>query len=104
MTMDPRVDAGAKVKLAAALAYFIAPIDLIPEAFLGPLGFSDDVAVACLALDAVLNSPHHQAVAREHWQGDQELLGVIQRVIGSASNMLGKRVWAQVQSRFGRRK
>ena len=45
----------------AAVAYTIAPIDLIPELVLGPLGFGDDVSV--WAILAVL-------VAREHrrWQ------------------------------------
>ena len=33
------------VAAAAAVAYTIAPIDLIPELVLGPLGFVDDVGL-----------------------------------------------------------
>jgi uncharacterized membrane protein YkvA (DUF1232 family) len=33
------------VAAAAALVYAIAPIDLIPELVLGPLGFADDLSV-----------------------------------------------------------
>lgn len=34
-----------KISIIATLAYFIMPIDLIPD-FLGPLGYTDDVAAA----------------------------------------------------------
>lgn len=103
MTLDDRVDMMAKAKLGGALAYFISPIDLIPEALLGPIGYADDVAVACLALHAVLNDEAHREVAREHWQGDADLLVAIQQVLGIAHEMLGKQVWEKVQSKFGGR-
>lgn len=34
-----------KISILATLAYFILPIDAIPD-FLGPLGYTDDIAVA----------------------------------------------------------
>ncbi|WP_345801750.1 DUF1232 domain-containing protein [Microbacterium sp. AZCO] len=49
------------IAAAAAIAYTLAPVDLIPELVLGPLGFGDDIGVwGILAL----------LVAREHrrWQ------------------------------------
>jgi len=101
LTLDSRVDTKSKARLGAALAYFVSPIDLIPEALLGPIGYTDDLAVACLALNSFLNDPAHREIAREHWQGDEDLLGVIERVLGIASEMLGSRVWAQVKRRFG---
>jgi uncharacterized membrane protein YkvA (DUF1232 family) len=101
MTLDDRVDTKSKAKLGAALAYFVSPIDLIPEALLGPIGYTDDVAVACLALNAVLNEPGHREVAREHWQGDGDLLELIQRVLGVANEMLGAKIWGKVQRKFG---
>lgn len=103
MTLDDRVDARAKAKLGVALAYFVSPVDLLPEAILGPIGLTDDVAVACLALHAVLADERHRAIAREHWQGDEELLVTIQRVLDIGREMLGGGVWRKVQQRFGRR-
>ena len=41
---DTRTPVAARATLLAALAYFIAPIDLIPD-FLALVGFSDDAAV-----------------------------------------------------------
>ncbi len=46
------VSGGALVLLVAALLYFAAPIDLIPDT-LGALGFVDDVAVIETAVSAV---------------------------------------------------
>lgn len=103
MTLDDRVDAMAKAKLGAALAYFISPIDLIPEALLGPLGYTDDVAVACVALHAILNDERHREIAREHWQGDDELIVAIQGVLGVANEMLGAKIWNRIRGKFGGR-
>jgi uncharacterized membrane protein YkvA (DUF1232 family) len=101
LSLDDRIDGRSKAKVAAALAYFISPIDLVPEALLGPIGYTDDIAVACLALNGILNEEGNREVAREHWQGDEQLIVVIQRVLGLAHEMLGSRVWSQVRRRFG---
>lgn len=50
--IDPATPARVKAILLAALAYFIAPADLIPDIVLG-LGFTDDAAVLFAAWRAV---------------------------------------------------
>ena len=47
-----QVSGGALVVLVAALLYFIAPVDLLPDA-LGALGFVDDVAVIQSAVQTI---------------------------------------------------
>ncbi len=42
--------------LLAALAYFVLPIDMIPDVFVG-IGFSDDIAVLSAAF-AMVSQPH----------------------------------------------
>ena len=42
---DEKVPAKHKAYIIGALGYFIMPIDLIPEAFLSVVGFTDDLAV-----------------------------------------------------------
>ena len=44
---DYRVPWKAVAALAAAAAYVVSPIDLIPD-FLGPLGFTDDLLVVAV--------------------------------------------------------
>ena len=46
LSIDKELPESKKVKLYAAIAYFISPIDLLPEAFFGPVGFLDDIALS----------------------------------------------------------
>jgi uncharacterized membrane protein YkvA (DUF1232 family) len=62
---DPATDFKVKATLLGALAYFILPIDLIPDA-IPLLGFTDDAAVLALALKTVGDAirPEHRDKAR----------------------------------------
>ena len=56
----------AKGILIAALAYFIMPIDIVPDFILG-LGFTDDMAVLLAAFNVVRThiTPDHRERARQ---------------------------------------
>lgn len=58
--MDPATPVSTRAVLAGALAYFVMPVDLIPDAVVA-LGFTDDAAVLMMALNAVRGSltPDH---------------------------------------------
>ena len=63
---DSRTPASARAILFAALAYFIAPIDFVPDV-LAVIGFGDDMAVL-MSVFAILKSnitDEHRAKARE---------------------------------------
>lgn len=63
---DPETPAGAKGMMLAALAYFVLPIDAIPDVLAG-IGFTDDAAVIAAVvatLSAHIRSRHREA-ARE---------------------------------------
>jgi uncharacterized membrane protein YkvA (DUF1232 family) len=63
--IDPETPGRVKGILFAALAYFVTPIDVIPD-FIAGLGFTDDAAVLALAISMVSRSmkPVHYAKAR----------------------------------------
>ena len=50
--MDPATPTKVRGTLLAALAYFIMPVDMIPD-FLAFVGFSDDIAVLSIAISTV---------------------------------------------------
>lgn len=102
MVLDDRIDAKSKTILGAAIAYFISPIDLMPEAILGPIGFLDDALLAAYAIDRVVNHGHEE-VARELWVGDDDLLVVVQRLTAMAGNLLGKSKWSKLQRVLGKK-
>src|SRR4051794_13859270 len=52
---DKRVPRRHKLKLWAAVAYTLSPIDLVPAFLFGPLGLLDNVAVIAYPLNSVIN-------------------------------------------------
>jgi len=63
--LDPKTPTRARLTLVAALAYFVAPFDVVPDMLLG-LGFLDDASVLAAALSAVVGSirEEHREAAR----------------------------------------
>ena len=63
--LDRETPAATKAMLLAALAYFVLPMDFIPD-FIPGLGFSDDAAVIAAALGLARRSikPEHREAAR----------------------------------------
>jgi uncharacterized membrane protein YkvA (DUF1232 family) len=63
---DPKTPFKVKAILAAALAYFILPTDIIPD-FIAGFGFTDDFAVLLLVLKRVSSSVTdvHYEMARQ---------------------------------------
>lgn len=104
LLVDKRVPVQAKTVAGIAIAYFIAPIDFIPEALTGPLGLSDDVVLAVYALRKILVDVD-ESIVRQHWNGPGDLLEVITRVIKSADELIGKKVLTKIQNvLFGKKR
>ena len=101
LSTDLDVSAQDKVKLAGALAYFISPIDLIPEAIVGPVGYLDDIALAAYVLHGIVNHTDPE-VLRRHWAGDDDVLVAIRRVLAVADRMVGAGVWNKLKRLGGR--
>ncbi|MBI1383313.1 MAG: DUF1232 domain-containing protein [Rhizobiales bacterium] len=62
-TMDPRTPTRVRMTLLSALAYFILPLDTLPDFIVG-LGYTDDAAVLALAMRMVsehIRPPHREA-------------------------------------------
>src|SRR5690554_5989082 len=88
LSLDAEVPVKEKAKLAGAIAYFVSPVDLIPEALTGPIGYVDDIAVAALVLNSIVNNTD-KAIVQKHWAGDGDVLNVIQQIIKVADEMVG---------------
>lgn len=80
---DRRVPSRIKATLAILIAYLASPIDIIPD-FVAGLGQLDDLVIAAFALDQIINRvPEH--VVREHWDGDEDVLEVVQNILDIAT-------------------
>lgn len=96
LAMAPEVALANRMRLAAAAAYFMSPIDFVPEMLTGPLGFLDDIALAAYVLHRLVNTTDLTIVQR-HWAGEVDLLKLIQRVLDNANAMLGVLVAGRIQ-------
>ena len=99
LAFDPEVPIRQKAKLAGAIAYFVAPADLLPELLTGPIGFLDDVAIASYVLNGIVNQTD-KTVLEKHWAGSTDVLELIQKIIKSADDMVGKGRWSKLKRRF----
>ena len=99
LSTDPDVPKAERVKLIAAIAYFISPIDFLPEAILGPFGFADDIIVAAFVLNSLINNSSPDIVEK-HWPGDDDVLHVIKRVIEVSDKLVGQKVMKKLRKMF----
>src|SRR6266576_5618419 len=85
---DGRVSGKNKVLLGSGIAYYIFPIDLIPEAFVGPIGYLDDLVFGVFILNRILGDTDAELL-RAHWPGSDDVLAMIQKVLGAAESLVG---------------
>jgi uncharacterized membrane protein YkvA (DUF1232 family) len=95
LSQDDRVSRTNKAKLAGAAAYFINPLDFVPEILLGPPGLVDDVALSAFVLHDVLESTD-PAIVREHWEGTVDILDLIRQILAVADTMVGGPIWRRL--------
>ena len=99
LTLDDRIAAIDKAKFAGVIAYFFSPIDFLPEALLGPVGYLDDLALTCFVLNLYINQQDEagRAVVKELWPGDDDVLETIQSVLQKADKWLGSGLWEKIK-------
>lgn len=84
---DPRVSWLDRVLVGAVLAYFVSPVDLIPEGVLPVIGQIDDIYFLALALSRLVNNAGTE-VLLEHWDGEQSSLELLLSGLDRASAIL----------------
>lgn len=85
---DSRVSGKNKVLLGSGIAYYVFPLDFMPDIVPG-VGFLDDLVFAVYVLNKMLADTDAD-VLREHWAGDEDVLVMIRRVIAGADNLVSK--------------
>jgi len=102
LTLDDRIPAIDKAKFAGAIAYFLSPIDFLPEALLGPLGYLDDLILACYVLNLYINQQEeaNKQVVKELWPGDQDVFNTIQSVLQKADKWIGSGLLKKIKDAY----
>lgn len=90
LATDPVLPRAAKIALAAAAVYLASPIDLIPD-FIPFLGYLDDVLLAAVLLDGLLNYVDRGLILK-YWPGSPRSLDTLARTARVLSIWVPRRV------------
>lgn len=85
---DPRVNSKNKMMLGSGIAYYLFPLDIMPEGFMGPAGYIDDLVFGVYLLNKLLTDTDREVI-REHWSGSGDIFETIQKVLNAADNLIG---------------
>jgi len=96
LMMDKAVNFEMKSKLGLVILYFISPIDLIPEALLGPGGYIDDIVLSAYVINILINQTSPEIVYK-HWAGEGDILELLQKITANASKMVGSSIWSKLK-------
>lgn len=102
LSLDKEVPSSARMMVGGALAYFLLPMDLLPEVMVGAGGYVDDLVLATAVL-AQAFSKDLEPYAEKHWSGSKSLRTVIRDVTYTAENLMGARVFNRLQKLLAKR-
>lgn len=88
LVLDRDVPPRTRALIGSVLAYFLLPVDLLPEALLGGGGYLEDVVLATAVLAQAFGG-ELEGHARKHWSGPEDLRVVLRDVTSAAHHLLG---------------
>ncbi len=94
---DPLLPRAAKIALGAAMVYLASPIDLIPD-FIPLVGYLDDLLLAALLVDGVLNWVD-RALVLKYWPGTPDSLERLARAARMLAVWVPRRLKARIFAR-----
>ena len=100
--LDREVPRASRTLIGGALAYFLLPADLAPEIVLGPVGYLDDLVIACTVLAHALG-PDLELWAERYWSGSRGLREVLTEMSQAGNSLLGVNMTKRVDRVLERR-
>lgn len=91
LMLDERVPRHLRIKLGTIFVYLASPLDLIPEAVLGPVGMLEDVVLAAFALNRIFREVEPD-VLEELWSGKPEHLKTLHELAELVDGIFGGRI------------
>jgi uncharacterized membrane protein YkvA (DUF1232 family) len=96
LMVEREVPVRDKARLTLVIGYFLSPLDFLPEAVLGPVGYLDDIGLAAFFLHQLTNRIDPELV-RRHWAGGGDVLALLQQIIAVADEMVGSGLWRRIR-------
>lgn len=87
------VDKNMRLKISAAIAYYVASNDIIPEEIYGPYGYIDDIFVASYVLKEVINEYGLEFIEKL-WYNNSSVSRIIDECYEKSLNDLDDNVYS----------
>lgn len=94
LAADRDVPTAAKVVMAALAVYLVSPVDIIPD-FIPWVGYLDDLVLAAVVVDGVLNFIDRPLVLR-YWPGSPASLERVAAVARRLARWVPNRIKARI--------
>lgn len=85
---DPRIPLRRKLVAGLAAAYFVSPLDLIPD-FVPFVGSIDDLIFVGFAIHHLLEGVP-EVVQRDYWEGSEDTLDIVRSLAAWGAEMVPK--------------
>lgn len=102
LVLDPDVPKRQRALIGSAIAYFVLPVDLLPEGIIGPAGYVEDLVLALTILSQAFGSDL-EPWAEKYWSGSQSLRKVMRDVLQTAHGLLGADLHAKLRGALAKR-
>lgn len=102
LALDKEVPSSARALIGGALAYFILPMDLLPEALVGVGGYVDDLVLATAVLSQTFGG-ELEPLARKHWSGPEDIRVVLRDISMTAKSLLGESLYERLKQLLAKR-
>jgi len=86
---DPLLPEKLSQLVIAAMAYFIKPLDIIPEENLGPQGYVDDIFLCAFVAERVMVETGSADILINYWDGKRSVIPLIKEILKSEKKLIG---------------
>ena len=71
------VNSDLRLCISAAIAYYVVPMDVIPETIYGPYGYIDDIYISVFVLRKIAHELGYEFL-QELWEDDEDIENIIE--------------------------
>lgn len=87
---DEDADWHTRLLINSALAYFVAPKDIIAEEDYGAMGYIDDIFLCSYVLNEIKNKVSSELILK-NWKGEEDILELIDKTFEDSKKVVGKK-------------
>lgn len=84
---DSRVPKKSRLIINSAIAYFVAPYDVIPEEIYGPLGYIDDIFLCTFVLRKIRDELGEEII-EDNWEGEGNICDHLEEIYNKSREMI----------------